>query len=361
MNNKILLIISGECFRDGGQNSRQKDTTESLKYQFLATSSHIKFIEYIQNKYNINVDIQILSYHSKYENELIKQYEKYNLTYKFYNKYFSDRTQLTNSYKIDNIEQKYMGILVIRPDMYLKDYFMEIFNPFVDKIYYISVCFLKHHLCIGNVPRINDTSIYIPFQYFSQIYYDIGIKLYHESILDYISHGLSLQNFDFWLHTLHDSDSAKDYNPASYLVSRPYNKIWHSYGYEINNLNFLPKLVYKKFNYSDWSIFNNINDHDMMQIDVDHNNVWEWWHQEPNELLRFINLINIDTNINNKFITTTPTRHQDETFWNLFDNQKLIFYNTNKIPTSILYRNDNYFIGGSIDHNYKFILRKLIL
>lgn len=360
MNNKILLIISGESFRDGGQNSRKKDTQASLETQLLATDSHIKFIENIQNKYDISFDIQIISYQSKFQDQLIKKYEKYNLTYNFYDTYFRDRTQLTNSKKIDNLHQKYLGVLVIRPDMFLKDYFTSIFNPFVEKIHYISVCFLYHHICKNNIPRINDTSIYIPHKYFKNIYYDIGIKLYHESIVDYLGHGLSLNDFDFWLHSLHDSDSAKDYNPVCYLVSRPRNKIWHSYSYEIDNKTFLPELAYKKFDYPDWNITDNIKSkHNFDELSQD--NLWEWWHQDPNKFSKFIDLITIDTNITNKIVKTEPIRHKDETFWQLYENQKLVFYNQNKTPTAILYKNDNnHFIGGSIDKNFKFVVRKLL-
>lgn len=358
--NKILLMITGESFRDGGQNSRKKDTNISLDTQLLATDTHLKFMSSITNKYNIDFDVQILSYKTKFQDKLIEKYAKHNTTYKFYDKYYRDRTQLTNSNKIENIQEKYIGVLVIRPDMFLKDYFIDMFNPFVEKIFYISVCFLYYHTCKNKAPRINDTSIYIPSKYFQKIYYDIGIKLYHESIADYLGHGLSLSDFDFWLHSLHDSDSAKDYNPLFYLVSRPINKVWHSYSYEIDNEKFLPELVYKKFNYPDWDIKDNIKSkHNFDELLKDH--LWEWWHQDPNKFAKFIDLIQIDTSITNTIVNTEPIRHKDETFWQLYDNQKLVFFDNDKKPTAILYKYDNnHFIGGSIDKNFKFILRRLI-
>lgn len=361
MSNKLLLIISGEAFREGGQGSRKKDTEKSIESQTLASESHVKFIKNLYDKYKISCDVQLLSYGSKYENILIEKYNPYNLTYHFNNKYHRDRTTLTNANKIDNIHNKYLGILVIRPDMYLKQYFIDKFNPFIEQVNYISVCFLYYHVCHKNIPRINDASIFIPNKYFSQIYYDIGIKLYHEAIADYLGHGMTLNDFNFLLPTLHDSDSAKDYNPFFYLVSRHQNLVWHSYGYEINNLSFLPELTYKKYDYPDWNVKNNIK-HEQNYNDIEYNKLWEWWHQNPNKFFEFINLIKIDTNLNNTdYISTIPQRHSDESYWRLEDDTKLTFYDNLHNPTAILYRNsDKEFIGGSIKHNYKFMLRKLL-
>lgn len=363
--NKLLLIIAGECFRDGGQCSRLKDTDISIENQLKATNSHIDFIDYLHNTYGITTDIQLISYYSKHKDILIDKYKDYNLNYKFYNHYFTDRTQLVNSIKIQNIGEQYGGILIIRPDMYLKPFFNQVFDPYSTKICYPSVCFIGQHR-IHQCPRVNDTIIYIPKYYFNLIYDNIGVKLYHEAIPDYIAHSHSIgdplyldKDFDFFLKTLHDSDSYKDYNPIYTLVSRPENKKWHSYGYQIRINDFLPIEINQKYTFPDWNLKNNIEynfDNNLTTI----HNLWEWWHKD-NEYSHLISFINIDMTQQNKFITTSPPRHHHETYWKL-TNRELSFYDSNYNVTSILYQqNPLQFFGKSLYHNnFYFTLKKAI-
>jgi hypothetical protein len=363
--NRLLLIIAGESFREGGQGSRSKDTPKSLTSQLLACDSHIKFIEHLKNKYNIDVDIQLISYHTKYKKELIEKYNQYNLQYKFYDQYYGDRTQLINSWKLEDIDKSYDSILAIRPDMFLKDFFLDAFNPYAVKVLYPSICFIGMDR-IGNIPRVNDTMIFIPKKYFKLIYYLIGLKVYHEAIRDYINHSnriakpLTLSNdFDFFLNTLHDSDSAKDYNPIYYLVSRPQNKKWHSYGYEIRDIDFLPMETSKNYTFSDWSIIDNLGDIQYHQI-KNMENTWEWWHDDGG-YNKFINLIDLNFKLNNNYNIVNPTRCHLETYWSLKDNYKLYFYDKNKIITSILFKKNEYeFAGKSMVSNAKFYLKKKV-
>lgn len=365
--NKLLLIIAGECFREGGQGSRCKDTPKSLTSQLLASDSHIKFIEYLKNKYNIDVDIQLISYHTKYEKELIEKYHQYNLQYKFYDKYYGDRTQLINSWKLENIDQSYDSILAIRPDICFKDFFLNIFNPCATKICYPSVCFIGAHRS-GNSPRVNDTIVFIPRKYFDLIYYNIGIKTYHEAIKDYIDHSdkidkpLHLSNdFDFFLRTLHDSDSAKDYNPLYYLVSRPECKRWHSYGYEIRDIDFLPietnNILY---DFPDWSLLDNNISHKQYNQIKNLNNLWEWWDISYG-CKKFIDLIELDLdNSTDDLRNVTPSRCDYESYWCYKNNYQLYFYNQYKKVTSILYKkNDIEFTGSSMVVDHSFCLKKI--
>ena len=54
----------------------------------------------------------------------------------------------------------------MRIDLFLKDKFFEIFNPYSDKILFPSVCFKPLHKCIH--PRVNDMMMFIP-KYFDFI------------------------------------------------------------------------------------------------------------------------------------------------------------------------------------------------
>ena len=363
---KLLLIIAGECFREGTQDSRLKDTDISVVNQLKATESHLSFIEYLKNRYNIITDVQLISYASKYENILIDKYNEYNLRYKFYDTYHKDRTQLVNSDKIDKIEEEYDSILVIRPDMYLKPFFYNIFDPHINKIYYTSVCMVGVHR-VFDTPRVNDTMIFIPKKYFDLAYYTIGIKTYHAAIKEYIDHShqigrpLSLySDFDFFIRTPHDSDTYKDYNPLYYLVCRPENKKWQSYGYEIRDIDFLPTETNQySYNFPDWNFWtNNVSQQQYKEIQ-DIEDIWEWW-DTHNGHSKFIDIIELKFDNCEKLNIVSPKRCHLEYYWSIENDYILKFYNENQQITSILYKyNDCEFRGKSLTSDNYFILKKI--
>jgi hypothetical protein len=363
--NRLLLIIAGESFREGGQGSRSKDTPKSLTSQLLACDSHIKFIEHLKNKYNIDVDIQLISYNTKYEKELIEKYNQYNVQYKFYDKYYQDRTQLINSWKLEDIDKSYDSILVIRPDMYLKEFFYDIFDPYINKISYASVCFVGAHR-VFDIPRANDAMVFIPKKYFDLVYYTIGIKVYHAAIKEYIDHSnqigrsLNLYNdFDFLIKTPHDSDTEKDYHPLYYLVSRPECKKWQSYGYEIRDIDFLPiETNQYLYNFPDWNFWINNVLEQQYKNTQNIEDIWEWW-DTHNGYPKFIDIIELKFDNCEKLNIVSPKRCHLESYWSIDNNYILKFYNENKEITSILYKyNDCEFRGKSLKSNNYFILKK---
>jgi hypothetical protein len=369
--NKILLIVSGESFRSGGQFSRVTGLEESIDNQIQAACSHVEFIQYLKNKYNIDTDIQLLTYSTPHNQILIQLYESNLLKYNFYNMYFSDRTALTNSEKIPEINDKYDSILVIRPDIFLKDFFIKNFNPFSEKICYPSMTWMtgSYYTIKDKIiaPRVNDMMIFVPNEFFNQIYYEIGLKTYHEGIRDYLGHGIPVSKFDFMVKTLHDSDSAKDYNPLYRLVSRPESKKWLSYGYLINE-NFKPyETRVKLYDFLDWNIFENteeIKSQYSMVKNID--NIWEWWDNSESMVFyphskfnKFINIIELDFSLEENVLhIVNPTRYPAETYWN-FDKTKISFFDPYKNKTSIFYKiTDELYEGESFIQNRSFLLKK---
>jgi hypothetical protein len=372
--NKILLIISGESFRIGSQNSRVTGLNDSLKPQIEATSSHIKFIEFIKQKFNVDTDVHLLSYSTQYSQVLIDLYGKYLIQNKFYDHYLSGRTELTNSDKILNIEDKYDSILVIRPDMLLKEFFFEIFDPFWDKIYYPTMTWILASTYstseLDVVPRVNDMMLFVPNIFFDKVYYHIGLKLYHEGMRDYLLHGISNKHFNFMLKTLHDSDSEKDYNPLYKLVGRKENKTWFSYGYLIK-YNFLPyESTVRLYEFPDWSLFENTEEIKKQSLEIKNkHNLWEWW--DNNQTFTFfsdkkfnkiVNLIELDLSLQEKkFHEVTPKRFISETYW-IFDKTGIFFLDENKKVTSIFYKiNENQYEGSSLmTPNLHFVLKRIV-
>lgn len=219
-----LLILFGESFRLGGQGTRCRGDDSSFDGQVSAALTHIKFIESLKKK-NINMKVSINSYTTKFDNHLINIYNDFLINYLFYKNLIGQTNLIHNCIdKIDNINQ-YDFILCMRIDLFLKDNFIEIFNPYSDKILFPSICFKPRHK-YGIHPRVNDMMFFIPKKYFDFIK---KIQICHESWFQLIEwHKLNYDEIDTMLNTFHDSDSAKDFNPLYFIVNRPINQIHHT-------------------------------------------------------------------------------------------------------------------------------------
>ena len=110
----------------------------------------------------------------------------------------------------------------MRIDLFLKNKFIEIFNPNWNKILFPSICYKPHHKC-GIHPRVNDMMLYFPKKYYKYIEFilynngNTGHNLW-ETFINQTD--LTYKDLDTILHTYHDSDSEKDYNPIYYIVNR---------------------------------------------------------------------------------------------------------------------------------------------
>jgi hypothetical protein len=231
-----LIIFLGESFRVGQQNTRNRGSKESYSEQIKASNSHITFIEHIIQKFQLNsISLFLSSYNTQYDNDLLTIYNKYLLGYKLYDNVIGLNNLFHNSINsIENIE-KYDFILYIRIDLYLKQDFLNCFNPTINMILFPTICW-KHASRTGNHPRVNDMILFIPKKYYKYIEkismsHDIWYELIHTTNLTY-------DDLDVMINTYHDSDSFKDYNPLYYIVNRCENKNWHSEGYIFNKHNF---------------------------------------------------------------------------------------------------------------------------
>ena len=236
---KGLFLFIGESFRFGSQMTRIRGTKESYDEQIKACISHIKFIENIEQKYNLEKsDVIISSYTTNYDAELIAIYDKYlvgstfqqtliGLTNTFHNILLNTKNINVNNYDF---------IFYIRIDLFLKDYLLKVMDISKNKILFPSICWGKKCI-IKNYPRVNDMMMFIPKKYYVfikniNIYHNCWYKLIHES-------PIKNDDLDVILNTLHDSDSEKDNNPIYYIVNRPQTDKFHSEGLLFNKFNLL--------------------------------------------------------------------------------------------------------------------------
>lgn len=250
-----LLMISGESFREGAQNSRQKGTEKSVKDQMLAAESHSQFVKQAANR-GIKFDVAISTYDTQYAERLKSFYgllkdDKTIGSFEFNTSYSMKSQQRLFNELLVNFDESYDFMLWFRIDLFLKPEFSGVFDPEWKRIKAPFVCWkilpgLKHYHAVPR-PRVADTMLFVP------------AKLRHvvTSPAFELSHGMwgvynstwakEIESHDYhkgmgvMIDTLHDSDSAKDWNPLYRIVNRPESETWYSEGSSAQKL--FPKYI----------------------------------------------------------------------------------------------------------------------
>ena len=249
MNNLILsyimrglILLLGEAFRSGGQGSRIRGEIASYHEQEMACHSHIDFMKYLKKEKNIDMEVYISSYHTRYDKRLLKTYKNYLVGNGFYDRAMGLNRLLDESMKRIR-KDRYDFIFFVRVDLFLKPFFFEKFEVW-DKMKYSNICWTLHNRdhMYNNFPRVSDMMFYIPKKY-----YHCKVRLCHESWFFLRRQNRKIKNSDVGVivKTFHDSDSQKDWNPIYRIVNRPESKNWYSKGQEFNINNRKDKFIDK--------------------------------------------------------------------------------------------------------------------
>lgn len=216
MSRKILLCLTGEPFRYGGQFSRGRGTPESIPRQAIATASHQKLISVLKDKFNAEVEITLFTYSTNPEYDILlkSMYNKSKIIFK--ETPSSDELAFNNWFHqkfTEEVENKsFTHAIIVRLDMYLKNYFFEklylsdkqVIFGFADSNSYINLSVL-HGLCI------------IPVSFFKHIRFwtphEAGINLIHV---------FGNSSINFLINTLHVLSSDLQWNPLFVNVGRKY-------------------------------------------------------------------------------------------------------------------------------------------
>jgi hypothetical protein len=229
-----LFALYGESFRDGKQSSRLKDTKKSVPLQLKASKSHVNFCKFLKAQFNIDMDFSIQTYDTIYEDKLKQIYP--NLTYHSSKELLDNNVQISISkgarLAIENSKNNYDFVFLTRMDIYIKPHFYTIFNPYWNKIYFISQNYTNFNCGFfsNNIPFVNSTIQFVPKKYFNILKH---INVDHTAIQHYNKH-LTYEDYDFMVDDYHDADSYKDYNPYYKMISRSETKKWHDKGKKIN-------------------------------------------------------------------------------------------------------------------------------
>jgi len=223
-----MVLILGECFREGNLGSRIRDTDFGLRTQKKASESHIDFSTFVKNKYNIDIDICIHTYKTKYKPKLMQWYGKLLKKINIYPTIFKNINELYNTTCNSIIRDldKYDFILITRCDIFIKPYFnTNVFNPDWKKIMFSTQNFNHQTKCgfYNGDPVVNPEIIFIPKKYFyilNEKFYDVHWTWGN------LKKKFNLTNNDmgFMIDSLHNSNTLYDKNPIYYMVSRNENK-----------------------------------------------------------------------------------------------------------------------------------------
>ena len=230
---KGLLLLYGECFREGFNGERITDTPTSYLSQKDASLSHIAFCDEMKQK-GVDMNILIHTYHTKYEKDLRSWYT-YPTKYIGKKKYPFKKPQdaLDSFMRITKrVDRSYDFILLTRLDILIKPTFYKIMNPKWNKIYFLAQDWTRMEHCgfyPGNIPAINPIVQFIPKKHFSILdHTDVS----HRAWVKY--YNLGITDLDFMVEEYYDATTYLDHNPYYKMVGRPETHIHYDKGKKID-------------------------------------------------------------------------------------------------------------------------------
>jgi hypothetical protein len=236
--NKGLLLLYGEAFREGGSNDRTRNTLNSLNTQKIASDSHVSFCKYLKNKYNIDMEIIINTYDTKYENELKEFYKDISIiNYISQTELIGPGNLVNNALKTID-QSKYDFVLFTRMDIAFKPYFLEIFNPEWNKIMFvaaspISIAQIYHSplLIKEGYPSVNTIIEFVPNNHFDILQnFDAECVAWRTYAIKF---NKNMNNMDYILDTYFEANTNLNINPIYNMVSRPETTVS---GYDETNI-----------------------------------------------------------------------------------------------------------------------------
>lgn len=246
-----LICITGESYRNGKQMSRSRGIDENTtNKQLRAIKSHLKLIDKIKDSFNINTDILLNLYtlDNERDNLIIQTYKENinvnNIYSNFKSKLIGCYNLLIDTCNLTKDLSKYKFVIFIRIDLFLKDYFIEIFT-IEDKIKFAHINeigikqttfnigmdgwgssgYVENNILIK--PSVNFEITYIPNKFFylienKQIFY----KDEHDSYIHLLNY-ISKTDMELYIYTSHSSSTDIMWNPLFHQVGRKECKKWY--------------------------------------------------------------------------------------------------------------------------------------
>lgn len=236
---KVLVVLSGESFKDGGTGVRSVGNNEYfIRQQFFATDSHIRLMDQIESL-GYKCDVVINSYKSnRLEIALVHMYGDRVVGYNFHEHRLKDEYEMIEdtTQRIGGLAgfSEYDSVLFIRLDLYLKKYFIDSFRLDSGKVMYAFLDSNPSFNMICNGLKIPRCDYFLPVTYFITLvpnkYFDLMLNnkvwYWHYSgsrLMEQIKDDPT-NHIGFFVDTLHWSSSSIEWNPIFVQAARPNSK-----------------------------------------------------------------------------------------------------------------------------------------
>lgn len=241
---KILFVLSGEVFRINDFNS-----TQILPRQIMSSLSHIKLIKKIKEKFNLDSEILFNIKSNEHNSKLYKIYKKYIIKKNEYIKCKNEFELITNTlnYLQKYINQnKYEYIFFLRPDLYLKEYFIENFKIDPKRVIYTHVDKNYKVFELENFPSIWQCINLFPKKFFHLLNNNDQIWYYHVGANNLMKKINDINNIDLFDNNLYYCNSKCDWNPMYIMSDRFYTN--HIYDKILTIKRVLNKITFYEIN-----------------------------------------------------------------------------------------------------------------
>jgi hypothetical protein len=247
------VVFLGESFRSGGHQSRLSGGLEAFKGQQAASFSQLRFLHSAMNQHGIRWQVLVDTYSSRFDQSLRDWYstkELQNVHFHFhqsppigYSNLFRHALGLVKADAAHH-SNNYQFVLFIRIDLYLKDFFAVAFRSAVrgQQIMFPTATWSIQPTVLWeaankHVPRVVDTTLYIPASFLPVFFERPSLVLSHSSWKLLRMANVSDTDLGFMIKSQHDSNSQNDWNPLYRMVDRPECSRWQTYNPSLDMFN----------------------------------------------------------------------------------------------------------------------------
>jgi hypothetical protein len=259
-----LFIFIGESFRTGGQKSRVRGLNSSLPAQRAAVESHLSLHRRLAQADGHVCDVIVRSYTTPFDADLCSWYRKGIAPAggRLVDCYFDTGAPMglhmllagglaslpTSKREGDDAEDAladygegkrllhaYAFTIISRIDIIYKPLLLSLVNPFASTLQFSFNMWIKGAQTSQGFPRVGNMFTFVPRDLYRVLSstFPFDHDAWHMFVTDSAQYTMANEDMGLIAPTLHDADSAKDWNPLYYVVNRNMCCEWSSPGWEV--------------------------------------------------------------------------------------------------------------------------------
>jgi hypothetical protein len=260
-----LFIFVGESFRTGGQKSRVRGLNSSLPAQRAAVESHLSLHRRLAQEDGHVCDVIVRSYTTPFDADLCSWYREGIAPAggRVVDCYFDtgapmglhmllagglaslptgkrEGGDLAEDVPADAGEgrrplHEYAFTIISRIDIFYKPLLLTLVNPFASTLQFSFNMWIKGARTNEGFPRVGNMFTFVPRDLYRVLSstFPFDHDAWHMFVTDSARYTMANEDMGLIASTLHDADSAKDWNPLYYVVNRNMCCEWSSPGWEV--------------------------------------------------------------------------------------------------------------------------------